>query len=282
MATTGDESLLSQQLDGLQQTLTDGLRALPGATALYLFGSRAEGRGDGYSDLDVQVITADPVASRAACVSLLGHLHPLALEWCMDIAWGTWAATLLFADTSPYHKIDFGLTDISDRDRWREGEGSWAIKLWEQASPSAAVPTVQSAPFAPPLGTRAHFVLGQMLGATRYVKARKRGQVLTAWRFAAALADAVVVLLNARTQSAESSMRKLMTSEYVVLDRTITAPARDRFLTLLDFSAPAAMDRAVYRLLCELVTLATEEMIPGTLAAWLLAFVQHELAVTPV
>jgi len=285
MATTNDQLLLSPQLDALQQTVVTGLQALPGATALYLFGSRAEGRGDSYSDLDIQVITANPGASRAACVAVLGHIHPLALVWDMETTWGAWAATLLFADTSPYHKVDFGLTDLSDHDRWREGEGTWAIKLWEQGSSSTRVPSAQSVPFAPTPGTYAHFVVGQMLGVTRYVKARKRGQTLTAWRFASALADAVVALLNTVTHSADHPIGRPTTHEYMTLDQTLTAPARDRFLTLLDFSTSAAMDYAVYRLLCKLVAMATDasgttdEAIPGALAAWLLAFVQRELAV---
>jgi hypothetical protein len=282
-ATGGEESVLAQHLDRLQHALADGLRAFPGAAALYLFGSRAEGRSDGYSDIDLQLITADPASSRAACASVFAQIQPVALAWDMGTAWGAWAATLLFADASPYHKLDFGVTDSADWDRWRTGEGRGMIKLWEQPPPCTPVPSRRTDAHEPVVGTRAHYVLGQILGATRYVKARKRGQMLTAWRFAAALADAVVVLLNARNLGATAPLRTLTTGEYVTLDQRISAPERERLLSLLNFSTPAAMDRAVYQFVSELVAAAegdsaTEaEMIPRSLTARLQRFIEHEL-----
>jgi predicted nucleotidyltransferase len=49
---------LQTHLDNLQSHVADQLRTLPGATELYLFGSRAEAKNDEYADIDLQLVTA--------------------------------------------------------------------------------------------------------------------------------------------------------------------------------------------------------------------------------
>ncbi len=280
---------LPARLDGLQSALSAALRDLPGAHALYLFGSRAAGRGDGYSDLDLQVVTTDLAASVAARHAALAPLGPLALEWPIERAADRCAATLLFARASHYHKVDLGfiagagaaLADLP------AGLAAPAVALWTGNRSPAALPPAPGPAYLPEPGTPGHLLTGQLLGAVRYVKARKRGQPLTCWRFAAAAVEALAGLLHARAVGAAPTGRRPTTWEYAALDALLDRAERDTLLAALDFSTPAATDRNLHRLLTHAaaLVLADRALPPDerpALAAVthdLLAFIGAELAV---
>ena len=281
---------LPARLDGLQAALSAALRALPGARALYLFGSRAAGRGDGYSDLDLQVVTTDLAASVAARHAALEPLGPLALEWPIERAADRWAATLLFARASHYHKVDLGFIAGgagTARSDLPAGLAAPAVPLWTGNRPPAALPPAPGPAYLPEPGSPDHLLTGQLLGAVRYVKARKRGQPLTCWRFAAAAVEALAGLLHARAVGAAPTGRRPTTWEYAALDALLDRAERDTLLATLDFSTPAATDRNLHRLLTHVAALAlADRALPpadrAPLAAVthdLLAFIGAELAV---
>src|SRR5262245_47056386 len=95
---------LQVQLDQLLDHLIDGLRLIPGATKLYLFGSLATSEGDAYADIDLQLVTADPVLTRAGWPDLLGSIRPIELAWPITPDYTAYA--VLFAGLSYYHKVD--------------------------------------------------------------------------------------------------------------------------------------------------------------------------------
>jgi hypothetical protein len=64
-------------LDALQSRLTVAFRDLPGATDLYLFGSRAADTGDGYSDIDLEVFAEAVLAAREVWPRFLACLAPI-------------------------------------------------------------------------------------------------------------------------------------------------------------------------------------------------------------
>jgi len=266
------------QLDALRDQLSDALRDLPGATALYAFGSLADGRADEYSDIDLELVTADLQAAIDARQAVWAQVGPLDLEWCIHPSRSDFAATLQFRHASLYHKVDIGFTRQSD-DGAAPPEGQH-ILLWWQDSPSLSPPSAPPPPCAPDVGTPGHFVTGQLLGVTRYVKARKRGQHLTAYRFASALANAVLSLRYAREIGDTSHLgQALSTSTWLAMDGTLGNDERQAWLADLDYAVPERMDRTVLRLMRRMVNLLNDGQLPASLTGRYDRFVRAELRI---
>jgi len=264
----------------LQNALADALRDLPGAVELRAFGSLAHGTHDRYSDIDLELLTADSDASRAARQAVIERVAPIWLEWRIHPSHSGWAATILFANLSPFRRLDLGITPVGSAASVDTLDAQTV--LWIQ-EPAAAIPESARTPvYAPAVGTPEHAILEHLLSATRYVKARKRGQVLTAYRFASALAHAAFAMLEAgRTGDIGSLSRRTSTTGFLALDRNLPASERHDLLSLLDFSSPERMDAAVLGLLR--YTLTRHDVLPGAnasppdTAARLLAFIEEAL-----
>ncbi len=280
---------LETRLDTLSTTLCSALQALPAAAALCRFGSLAAGTGDQYSDIDLQIMTADLTLSMGVCYDILEHIGPIALVFPIMRTSTRWASTILFQNESYYHKVDLGFTVASSVTDAFDTLGTARNVLWEQSPPSLTKSTGAQAsrhPYEPERGTLEHVVIDHLLGGVRYVKARKRGQALTCWRFASATANGLMKLLLQRTSPGQGLSSPLTTWEYVVLDRLSEPAEIEALLTVLDFSTPGRMDAAVSQLLTRLVAVAmTEPSSAGSAAACqairrLVAFIQRELGQT--
>lgn len=272
-------SALAAELSDLQHRVSEALKELPGAVALYAFGSLPEGTGDCLSDIDLEIVTTDLDAAINSCHAIWARIGTPILEWRIHPGRSDWAATLLFEDASPYHKIDIGVSEVAV-----EGEppvpGQHTL-LWRQHPEETRQISSINPPYAPTVGTPEHFVVEQLLGATRYAKARKRGQHFMCYRFASALANAIMSLVYiAQSEDASQLGEKLSTSAYLSMDRTVPARYRLDLLALIDFSSPEAMDRTVYALLRKCLDLlggipgATR--IPEVLSDRLLTFIEVE------
>ncbi|MGC4192066.1 MAG: nucleotidyltransferase domain-containing protein [Thermomicrobiales bacterium] len=264
----------------LQETLANALRDLPSAIELRAFGSLAYGIHDEYSDVDLELITADSETSIAARHAIIERAAPIWIEWRIHPSHSGWAATILFTDLSPYRRLDLGITPIGSAASI-DALNAQTV-LWTQ-EPAPPIPKFGPSPvYAPAAGTPEHAMLEQLLSATRYVKARKRGQILTAYRFVSALATTIFATLEAeRTGDIGSLWRKPSTSSFLALDRHLPANQRHDLLSLLDFSTPERMDAAVPELLRH--NLALHDALPGVsafppdIAARLIAFIEDEL-----
>lgn len=115
------------------------------------------------------------------------------------------------------------------------------------------------------------------------MKARKRGQYWTCWRFASAQVDWLASMLWGRSRTWADLDKKLTTWEHVELD---TAMRDDRAripLSAWDFSTPDAMDDGFCELLERTIALAREKAehlganIPFDLAEGLMRFIRVEL-----
>lgn len=167
-------------LANLQTAAQDALRHLPGAVALHAFGSLVAGTPDAFSDIDLELVTTDLEATLRARYVVFERIGPVRLEWRIHPSRSDWAATLLFEGISPYHKLDIGFTACAS-----DGQGMvlpGGRLLWRQNPPLISPGSATHLPYAPAAGTLPHWVLGHLLGITRYVKARKRGQDLMCWR----------------------------------------------------------------------------------------------------
>ena len=253
--------------------ISEALRHVPGATELHVFGSLADTSGDAYSDIDLTLGSSDPEITIAACHAALNRVAPIVLEWMIDPSPDAWAATYLFAGTSPFQKVDLGIRSsresVDGRLLWRQDVES----SMEQAD--AAPSTL----FAPPYGTIEHFVVGQILGATRYVKARRRGNDILCWRFASALMDATLALLYAETCRKTILDRRLTSSEYLELDARLDPARRSRMLSRMQLASADAMDRSVRLLLADMLQTSAdlEASVPEALLSLFNTFFDAEL-----
>jgi len=278
-----DKIQLRTRLDNLLSRLCEVLKDLPGVSGIYLLGSLAEGKSDAYSDIDIEVSTTNFPASLAARHSVLQRIGPIEIEWPIAHSTDEWVSTIVFKKESYYHKIDMGLAntskinDVSDKLRGK------VIVIWKGNSTFTSSSTTSTYVHVTEPGTPGHFLVGQLLGAIRYVKARKRGQNLTCWRFASAAVDCLASLLYEQSRGWIELGRKLNTWEYVELDSILNTVEREMLLKALDFSTPMAMDRNLCWILDQMVTLiaikarATGAIIPDALIQKLLSFIKTDL-----
>ncbi len=175
------------RLDDLLQRLTECLPGLPGFQTLSLFGSMAEGRADGYSDIDLIVTTDDLPAAKQHLLGVLQAIGAIEYCWVISLRPDEWNPTIIFTGEGYYHKLDIGLVAATAINRTIPVEQATPLVTRTGDLPHAM--PCRSQTYMPPEGSVGHFLLGQFLGGIRYLKARKRGQPLTCYRFVSAVAD---------------------------------------------------------------------------------------------
>jgi len=258
---------------------------LPGFRALSLFGSLAEGRADGYSDIDLIVTTDDLAAARESLLGLLETVSPLESCWVMSLRPDEWNPTIVFAEESYYHKLDLGLVAAGAANPTIPPEQTTV--LITGAAHCAPIRPCQHQVYMPPRGSVGHFFLGECLGGTRYLKARKRGQLFTCYRFVSAAADWCLRALYAAVTKQYSWHAKLATGEYLALDRLDGAARGQEILGALNYATPAHMDNAFCAIMRQLYDLCREiardrgEPFSAHTFRRMLLFLHRELGVAP-
>lgn len=264
----GERELCQRQADLLSR-LRDSLGRMPGSAGLTVFGSLAGGGGDGFSDIDIRVLCHDLAASVAARRQALSEVGSILLEWRIWPAEEPFAATILFRDESCYHKLDLGFVPA--------GGGAGL------SSEPAEEDPCETDPYAPLVGSPGHRLIDQLLGATRYVKARRRNQHVTCWRFAAAAAEQVLRLTYESCHRWQDMGRRLTTSDYIRLDEMLGQDAALGVTQLLRFDTARAMDASLVALCQSIAELslrkasAARDRIPAAPIAKLLGFLEGEL-----
>ncbi|MDQ3656883.1 MAG: hypothetical protein M3457_17650 [Chloroflexota bacterium] len=256
---------MSDRVDALFGEIAIALRSVPGARALYAFGSIPNGTYDEFSDLDLTLVTEDFETSLAQRHQYLGRVRPVLLDWCIERTESSWAGTILLSGTSPYQKVDIGIVTMERELEWSHRPG--CTRIWEQASGpgSIAGDGMPSQPgYEPAVGSFEHFIVGHLLGVTRYLKARRRGNTFTSWRFAHALAEAV--LATVYTSSIDSPLLegKLTTAEYVDLDRRLPGDRAAMYFEHLCYAGENGMDESVRFFVGELISGLTSTQDTGT------------------
>ncbi len=276
---------MPDELDLLLEHVSAAARVLPGAVELHLFGSAASPAArDGWSDLDLQVVTEYPALSQAAWPGILGLagalelIYPIAESPCAS------AFSIAFAGPSPYHKVDIGLSARGAALPFTSSEPH--ILLWRQGARLAPVPYPPHSAYQPEVGTAAHFLVGQLLGAVRYLKARKRGQHLACWRYLSAALNGLLACARWEGDPLRFNAAPLSSREYVELDRRLPAAERAELFAALDLRTPLAMDRALLVVVrrisaCICPDYAASEAQLARLVREYLAFTAEELALTP-
>lgn len=282
LSVPGEGVRLVLERDNFLVSLTEAARGLPGAVTCSIFGSLVEGRGNAWSDLDIEIVTTDVEASLDCLFPTLANVHPLEIAWIIDSRPNAWAASVVFQEASLFHKVDLGIRSMHVIDQNPVPRPS--ILSWSQgAHLRTSCPERATLPFMPEPGSGQHVLLGHLLGITRYAKARKRDNLATCWRFASALADAVFAACY-RTAGSETPLQgRLGTMEYLALDTQVPCALSPSLMSALNFSSPEAMDQAVYLLMHELVDAfgrgSNPHHIPAPILEKFNAFAIRELAI---
>ena len=274
-------------LDNLLARISNALRSLPGAQALYLFGSAADpARKDRYSDLDLQVISSQFELSRAAWPAVLSRVGKLALVFQLDPddpAAQETAFTLGFEGQSFYHKVDFGITD------WRLSDGYFnqlegKVLLWQQEALAEPLEAAPQTAWRPVWDSPGHFLLGELLSSVRYTKARKRRQHLTCWRFLSAKFNAL--LRCTRWQQGVSQFPPVVrtTWDFTALDRQLSEDECLGLLSGLKTASPPEMDRSLVEITGRIAALIDpdynkKDTHQAALVREMLGFIQNELVI---
>lgn len=274
-------SALATEREMLKHALEEALRDIPGAVSLHMFGSDTRGSADGYSDIDMQVLTTNLELSLPARHHVINRVAAISLEWTIHHSESAWASTILLDSASPYHKLDIGFSHI-DGDV-EAGVLEHSTLLWKQTPHTRGSDGISIPTYEPPPGTAEHIVLGELLSLTRYVKARKRECDFTCWRFASSLAHAFLSLLYTLHVSPNNSVHtRLSTTEFLALDSSVPEHIRTEILNTINFSDPVQMDQTVYHLSLRLVELLEKRPegspIPVELTDRLFTFVDEELS----
>ncbi len=271
-------------LERLLSRVSNALRHLPGATELYLFGSAAApDRADAWSDLDLQVVTDRYGLNQEYWPRILSLAGEIALAYPISAAPLSASFTIAFAAESPYHKVDIGLSDQREEGGFFSQVQS-KQRLWQQfpAEPSAHVFPPAGQAYSPVLGSAAHFMLGEVLGAIRYVKARKRRQHLTCWRFLSAKLNARLRCEVWDTNLQSFPQYPLTTWQFAELDRRLPEPERLELLAATRVADPSEMDASLVDLTSRIVqvvqpSLGSDDAPAVAIAQQYLEFIAHEL-----
>lgn len=236
---------LQIDLDAVQSRVSAALRDLPGATDLYLFGSRARGTGDGYSDIDVEVFTADLAAAKKVWPGFLARVAHIEVAFPLVGALAgvqvDAAYMLLLRGESSYHTVDVGLRDTVERDSFAAAMPE-AVRLWhlEPGCGQADQPPGQT--YTPAPGTAGHLLFDELISGVRYVKARKRGQPLTCWRYMRGRPQRWMQLVSDELNGWREPGQSLTTPDIKALDARLSHAQLAEFERHLDWSAPGKMD----------------------------------------
>lgn len=270
--------MLEVDPEQLQRTVAEACRRL--TVALYAFGSLAGGSPDRFSDVDLELITVDLASTLAHRQSMYAAIDTPALEWQIHPSTSDWAATVLFRHISPYQRLDIGFNQWTPN--FATKAPSPSVLLWRQRAQEQSTLIFRDAGYSPKVASFEHYVVEMYLSAIRYAKTRKRGQHLTSYRIASALASSVLSLLHAGQHRDPAKLRqRLSTQDYLQMDCLVPDETVFGFLRNFDFSSLEHMDQSVGALLQRTRRLFTETLgnseIPSEVFNQLETFVMAEL-----
>lgn len=272
---------LLTRLNELQGRVVAALHHLPGATELYLFGSRVSTPDDPYADIDLHVMSGDLAASRRVWPTFLQKVGPIESIVPLEQGPDNLAFSVQFRYESLYHKLDISIGTPAQGQHDANAE---YVQLWQQEPPPAASTTYTTDAYHPAYGSVGHRLCEELISGVRYLKARQREQHLTCWRFIRGKPDIIFQLLFEQGQRHPPAHRALTTLDYKDMDARIAEPERRELLAMLDWSTPVAMDRSFCALLERMIPLfreqahTTDQHLPEKIIERYVDFLSSELA----
>lgn len=236
-----------EDIAGFANRMLFALTTVPGITGVTVFGSCADGRCDEFSDLDLHATTSDIDLTRSRLYLTLSRTETIELEWTIQDSPGKWAATFVFKHLSPLRRLDLSIVSSPKERPAGNRKLSGSPPGFDRSAGTA------SGAYRPLTGSIEHYTISQLLGTTRYAKARRRGHLLSCWRFASALADAVIATGYSGIAGKGWILAGLTTLEYRDADLQLDPFQRSALISELDFSDPESMDRTVARIVDRLI-----------------------------
>lgn len=215
-------------LDELAERCVAALGDRPEIREIVAFGSYADGTADEFSDLDLRVVSEDWQLTVRCLPETLARVDDPVIMLLIGDSPDEAAWAVLFAHRPLWQKLDVGI----QRPR-RSGMLGVTRSLYRRPA-RASLPSVASERDVvvgdiPPGSALTHRLYDVVLGATRYVKYRRRGRPLTANRF---------------YQPVLRTM--LAVSYHAAGGRDLDAPFGSRDYPALDAFAGAALERYLY------------------------------------
>lgn len=270
----------------LLSRVSEACQYLPGVERLYLFGSTSSPtQMDTYSDLDLQAVSSQFEFSLACWPSILSWAGEIDLAFQLGNTLPATAFTLTFKDESPFHKVDIGLSDGCDKPVLINPVEP-RILLWEQA-PKAAPARLNPIDIYTPLPEgAAYFLVGEMLSAVRYVKARKRHRHLQAWRFFSSKVNAMLACYRWNGDPRAFPQKTMSTWDFACLDQVLDEGARLNLLKAANATTPEDMDKGLLtftRLIADRIMPRLEEVDrpAENISQKYLSFIESELECEP-
>lgn len=230
-------------VDELLDRISATLRDLPGAVELYLFGSMVDPETrDSYSDLDLQILSNDYHLSLQAWPWILNQAGEMELVYLLSDQPHETAYCISFANESPYHKVDIGIYDKDNPGFFQNVKKK--VLLWEKSAKTEPVFFSSGRAYLPEMGSVNHFLMGELIGSIRYLKARKRRQHLTCWRFISAKFNALLRCSQWKGDD-QKFPANLNTWDFIDLDRLLPEAERLVLLERLNLGSPKEMDGAL-------------------------------------
>lgn len=269
-------------IETLLDRVSNALQNLPGAVELYLFGSTADpNKRDDYSDLDLRVVTDAYTLSLSSWPWILQQVGRIELAFPLQDDPQESAYSIAFAGESPYHKVDIGLMDRNNH-RGFIYQVEKKLLLWQQQPKREPVQVPPGEAYQPVPGTAAYFLVEELIGSVRYVKARKRRQHLTCWRFLSAKFNALLRCYQWDGNPNHFPQTALNTWGFNDLDRQISESDRLSLMKVLNFGSPLEMDRSLIDITKRMAewlypAFLKEESSRAHLTRQYLAFIEREL-----
>ena len=156
--------------------------------------------------------------------------------------------------------------------------------LWRQEAPDAPVDDAPQTAWRPAWDSPGHFLLGELLGSVRYVKARKRRQHLTCWRFLSAKFNALLRCYRWEQGGPQFPPGTMTTWDFAALDRQLSEEERLGLLSGLKTASPSEMDRSLAEITRQIAAqidpdYKTKNTRQAVLVREMLSFIESELGV---
>jgi hypothetical protein len=232
------------------------------------------------------VFSADIAAARRVWPCFLECVAPVEVAFPLMGALAGMVAdaaySVLFRDEICYHTVDIGLRHQADREAFSAAL-PFAGSLWRQAPADAGFLPPSGAIYIPAPDSAGHLIWDELLSGIRYVKARKRSQSLTCWRYMRGRPQRWLQLVSDELRGWPVPSPGLTTWDIKSLDAQLGETQQAEFQRRLDWSAPRKMDFNFYWFTQQSVALALRraaahhEAVPNEPIVRLLAFMREEL-----
>jgi hypothetical protein len=239
--------------DDLYAKVVPAFSKEPEVREISIFGRNAEGSADQYSDLDIRILSNDPLATQQKYLGIFNTISPVIETLLLASGPDQIARMIMLKDYSPYQKIDFGIL---------AGENTFLPAISVYQNHNALYKSTKMTVEAIPFDVNYHLT-NYLFGVPRMTKCffRRDFDMYRRWK---GMTDALLVLLYEKYNGFEKETQKkelnaveakrlfsqLTSSDEILLDKTFPRNAAlsipNSFLQGLAFYITLSREKAEY------------------------------------